>query len=219
MKDWEMIFIAIGIGVEVMGIRDCTKSVNVHKAVIGFLLILVMLICIGSTCVSTTKYFEPIERERPVTLFGRYNLTIFAAASLNTTIDCYLNFSPIILETETIDTIPILSIDSLCIEGNCVGGNICYHSITLQEVWGESEIRKRYKFKQDSDDIYIYSGELYPVPYFFEKISIPDTCKDQDVVVWLHARLLDRKTKQLLKQESKKIQFQIRKHTGLDIGA
>lgn len=178
------------------------------------------LALISNACYSYLQ-FRPISDERPITMFGRYKVDIEGIADMAHALHCNLDFITPSFDTSNIDTIPLFLVDSLCFEGACLEHSFCRR---LQgRFLSDTEFRSGWSGpprRELGHDLVLCWMGLFPVGYVLrDTLGMPPSCRDRDISVWIHARLIDRVTGQVVAQESKRVQFEIKKKHGIDIGS
>jgi len=202
-----------------------------HFRIIKLLVLIVLLITslhYFGCSLYTNKDFIPVEAKRPTTMFEQYALQIheykdvsffvipLALASDNIYID--VDFITPVADTTSLQTVPIFVIDSICFEGTCMDSSICRIPMT-----GFEALRLPYPNNivhvVPDKDLRYQEGQLMPLGFALEKVLwLPGKYSNKNVFVTFYARLLDRATGKTIAEESKKVEYFIKKKTTLNAG-
>lgn len=197
--------------------------IRIENLCIAIYLILNVLIIsvfqLGCT-VYTSRDFIPVETQQPVTMFGRYALHFLGSKySIHDDIAILLEFLNPVPDSTLLETIPVFTIDSIRFEGSCMDTSICHQPIggyDALQLKNPSEIFAVLPTK----DLTQYDKYLHPIDYWLKHVSwFSKKCNNQNVFVTIHARLLDRATGKTIAEESKKVEYFVKKKTTLNAGS
>jgi len=187
----------------------------------------VALFLVASGCTLLQKNLLLLKEERPVTLFNRYKLDI-EAQSYDTSSIYWLmvdvNFvDKHSADVRSVDSIPILILDSVCFGGGCVKDDTCRllfmygdeYSIDSQRV--ESEKQKAAGIFVDTTgvppgtyDLFESSGRIVPHGFYVSRgMALPEACVDSSGVMRLYSRLIDRATNELISEKALEVRFEV----------
>lgn len=166
----------------------------------------------------TDRNVRPVKEERPVTMFDNYFLRMSGLAIDTFTVAafvCRLDFKNKVPDTSNFDHIPILVIDSFCFEGACLEEDHCRSTISHAEMDREMDKREgRKPYTSPYPDDLGWGreeGYLFPSGYRVRKaLRLPVGCKDQQIVVVVHARLIDRTSGEVIAQDAKRVRFEVK---------
>ncbi len=185
---------------------------SIALSLVGF----IAVICCAGCRWQTTREFRPMAEENPMIMFDQYRLDIHGYASGLHNIECDVYTVDSVPATTNIDSIPIFTIDSMCFTGSCLDSQLCCspesHSEAAERLYrlglnGYSE--------PDTDpgkDLRFRSGRIEHEGFSLSGVlKLPDSCKGQDVIVEIRARLVNRITGETIAAERKRVQFYIDK--------
>lgn len=157
--------------------------------------------------------------EEPPALYDRYTLGISGGrrdSSRTYGFKFDLQFrNPVSSSLESIDTIPVLVIDSICVEDSCSNDAICRHAYIERDrekidpgyLLLASEVNMSFHYhdhppSRRADDLYYYGEWLYPEDYFVPAtIQIPFNCGNDNVALTVFTSLFDRATGHKIRQD------------------
>ncbi len=180
--------------------------------------ILLVSLCAVGCIWNTWRDFRPVKQQRPIILFDRYTLDIFAGVSGAQNFICDVSFIKPLRIASHVDTIPILFMDSPCFDGDCLGSRICYQPESCYGQYIEQIETGRVLSPTQkplfTKDLIFDGGKILLHGFVLENtLRIPEICRDRDVTVIFLARLLDRKSGRTIASESKSVLFEIKKRT------
>jgi hypothetical protein len=184
---------------------------------------LVLLILLTSTMVVgcyTERWvdFNLIKGDEPVTMLERYSLEFKGYASSRTELIINVSFLEAIVDTNSVDTIPVFMIDSVCFSGSCLDSSYCGHPINWQEFneWLKAQHGPEFGYSHGIPvrkwDLWYDDGRLIPTGYDLlgeETPPIPANCLDTTLSVETRARLLDPVSRKEIARESKTLTFRV----------
>ncbi len=183
---------------------------------------LLMLSIIPSGCtIYTQKDFIPVEIPRPVTLFDRYALRMIGCKQhIYNDLVLYIDYLDPVPDTTPLQSLPILVIDSLYFEGACMDSLVCCKPISHYDELYSMSNTTGIDIYFAAKDILRRDEQYIPDGGSIRQISWwPKACNNQNVFVTIHARLLDRSTGQIIAQESKRVEYFVKKKTNLGAGS
>jgi len=173
-------------------------------------------------CFHHTSSFNPIKKEIPISLFDRYHISIRGYDAIGRTFLGNVSFIKEIVDTTSLDSLPILVFDSICFHGDCLGEDFCVSPKSwyddaqdnLRKGWGSWNLKHLIK----DTDLYYKSGKVTPGGFDLRNVfRLPENCDKMNVSVGIHARILDRKTKVEFASENKIIRFEIKRGRRLEM--
>jgi hypothetical protein len=184
---------------------------HVGRKLVNILLLPILVL----SCVWVTRIeFKPLDKELPVTMFGKYKISFGVVGPGAPNLRCYIDFLSYVSPTADTNTIPIFIIDSLCFEADCVNSKRCYQP---QSDYDRGAPSRDGPFNPGTTkDLDTAKGEMIPRGYKVSKAPcFPDSCVKTEATVVIWARLVDRVSKRGISAEEKRVQFNIKKHSGL----
>jgi len=160
-------------------------------------------------------------RASGLTLLGYYDIGLWGVAEDSGTdgwFEVEVEFIRSVPKDTPLNSVPILSMDSICFEAICIQERRCFVPLTSREAYKrwqrdhEGEYSFEMRFDMFPPDLMWDDKAIHPGNFEIGKQPLlPLSCREDTVYVVLYARINDRATGSLIRSETKRVPLLVKK--------